>query len=351
MPVTPETLQQIADNRRNLAQLTDEQVRGLVTAWVETWRELEPEYAASIQELMADASDGYVSRAKVRANSRLKQSLEVTRANLERLQDAANLTITTALPEAVQLGGAGEAAVIASQLPAAGAGLVIAWDRVSPDAIAAIVERSTERIHAATKPIPADVERTMKRELIRGVSVGDSPRTTARRIVKRTEANFNFGLERALRISRTEMIDASRNGAHVAAQDNVDILTGWRWSAELSSRTCPSCISRHGTTYPVSKSGPDDHPQGRCARVDITKSWADLGFEGIEEPDDVFPDAKQWFGDLTEDTQVRIMGRERLDLLNSGSIGFDDLSTLKQNPNWRQSYAVTPVKKLRAKAA
>lgn len=351
MPVTPETLQQIADNRRNVQNLSDEQVRALVSQWVSAWDELRPEYEASISELLADNRDGYVSQAKIRANTRLRQALKVTRANLDGLADAANVTITTALPEAVNLGGTGAVSAISTQLPPGGAALAVTWDRVSPDAIAAMVERATGRIEAATKPLPADTARLMKRELVRGVSVGDNPKVTARRIMGRTEGNFYGGLNRALTIARTETIDAHRNGGHAAAQQNADILQGWRWSADLSARTCPSCIARNGTQYPVETPGPDDHPQGRCTRVDITKTWADLGFEGITEPADVFPDSRAWFGNLTEDTQLHIMGRERLDLLNSGSIGFDDLATLKHNGDWRDSWQVTPVKTLRAKAA
>ena len=354
MAVTAETLQQIADNRREIGQLSDEQVRALVSQWTAAWDELKPEYQASITELLADAQDGYVSAAKIRANSRLKQALEVTRAQLDGLADAANLTISAAIPEAVDLGGIGGVSLMGTQLPDfATTGLVntlTTWDMVDAESIAAIVERTTGRIEASTKPLPADIARLMKRELIRGVSVGDNPRTTARRIISRTEGNFYGGLTRAMTISRTEMLDASREGARTASVANEDILEAWRWSADFSARTCPACLSKNGTRFPVTAPGPEGHPNCRCARVPVTKTWRELGFD-IDEPADVFPDAEQWYDNLTDDTKARIMGRERMDLLNSGSIGFDDLSTLKHNDDWRDSWQVTSIKKLRAKVA
>lgn len=345
MAVTDETLKLIADSRRTLAKLTDEQARALVAQWVAAWDELLPEYEASIAELLEDSVNGKVSRAKVRANSRLKQALEVTRANLDGLQDAANKTITTDLPEAINLGGTTGAGVAASQLPPGQVGLVVAWDSVSPEAIAAMVERTTEQIHSLTKPIPADTVRLMKRELIRGISVGANPRETARRIIKRAEGQFNGGLNRALTIARTETLDAHRAGAAVAAKQNADILQGWKWSCSFSGRTCAACLSMHGREFTNDDPGPQGHPNCRCARVDITKSWRDLGFD-IEEPKDVFPDGRAWYDGLTPDSQAEIMGKSRRDLLASGDIKWEDLATKQENPGWRPSYQATPIKDL-----
>lgn len=345
MAVNDETLKLIADGRRNLKHISDEQVRDLVSGWTAAWDELKGEYQASIDALLADAKDGRVSAAKVRANSRLKQALQVTKTHLEELAGAINLTITADLPEAVNLGGTVSVAATASQLPAAHAGIVVAWDSVSPEAIAAMVERTTKRIHALSKPIPADIERLMKRELLRGISVGANPRETARRIMRRTEGNFNGGLDRALTIARTETLDAHRAGAATAARQNADILNGWRWSCSLSGRTCPACLSMHGREFRTDEVGPAGHANCRCARIDITRSWADLGFD-IEEPKDTFPDAQAWYDGLTPDSQTAIMGKTRRDLLANGDINWDDLATKHENPGWRPSWQATPLKEL-----
>lgn len=350
MTITPETLALAADTRNQVRSLSNQQVRDLVAAWVNTWQGLEPEYVASIQDVLTDASNGYVSAAKVRANSRLRQALEITLEDLQGLAEQANLTISAGLPDAVTFGGAGTTAVITSQLPAVSASLVTAWDRVDPNALAAIVRRSTEQIHSRTRTLSAEAVRSMKANLIRGIAVGANPQVTARRMVKQAESGFNGGLERALVIARTETLDAHRAGSLAAAKQNTDLLTGWVWSASLDARTCPSCLANHGTEHPPEEFGPIDHHCGRCARIDKTKSWRDLGFD-IDEPADTFPNARDWFDNLTDDTQRTIMGPERLELLKSGQIGWDDLTTRRSTDGWRDSMHVTPVKDLRNLAA
>jgi hypothetical protein len=78
-----------------------------------------------------------------------------------------------------------------------------------------------------------------------------------------------------------------------------------------------------------------------------TKTWKELGFN-IPEPADTFPDSRAWFDNLTDDTQRAIMGPERLQLLQSGAVGWDDLTVKRSTDGWRDSMHVTPVKDLRA---
>ena len=350
MTITPETLALAADTRNKVRSLTDQQVRDLVGAWVNAWQSLEPEYVASIDDVLAGASTGYVSQAKVRSNARLRRALDITLTELQGLADQANITISAGLPDAVDLGGLGSTAVITSQLPAVGAALVTTWDRVDPNTLASIVRRSTEQIHARTRPLAADAVRSMKANLIRGVAVGANPTATARLMVKQAESGFNGGLTRALTIARTETLDAHRAGSLAAAKQNTEVVTGWVWSASLDARTCPSCIAKHGTEYPPEEFGPIDHHCGRCARIEKTKSWRDLGFD-IDDPADAFPDARDWFDNLTPETQRTVMGPERLQLLQSGQIRWEDLSTRRSTDGWRDSMHATPVKDLRNLAA
>jgi SPP1 gp7 family putative phage head morphogenesis protein len=240
----------------------------------------------------------------------------------------------------------GHAALIGSQLPANTAGVGVSFTRVSPDALAAIVERTTQQIHSATLPLPADVEQAMKKQLIRGIALGENPQRTAGRILSATEDRFNGGLTRALTIARTETLDAHRAATKASEKANKTVLEEWEWHAALNARTCPSCWAKHGTRHPLDEDGPNDHQNGRCARVTITKSWADLGFKGIEEPASLTPDAQTEFNNLTPETQRAIMGGTRLELLQSGKIQWADLSTVKHTDGWRDSHVVTPVKDL-----
>jgi hypothetical protein len=221
------------------------------------------------------------------------------------------------------------------------------YRRQQPDTVDAIVRRTAEQINAKHWPLAAEATASMKRELIRGVVVGDNPRTAAARMVKNLEGEFNGGLTRALNLSRTEIIDAHRQAAEIGQEQHADVLDGWMWHAELRdmSRTCVSCIAKHGTIHPMSEPGPYDHQQGRCSRMPRTKSWAALGF-ALDEPDDEIVTGPQIFATLPRDQQEQILGRRRLELLDSGAITWADLSALRTTAGWRDSWGPRPLRDL-----
>lgn len=347
MAVTDETIRAAADARRNIRRVTDKQAVALITAWVNAWDTLQPLFAEAIAELIAGGET--VPRAVVARNRKLRSAIEQARATLEALTLESNRVITGDLMDALLDAVNSHQAVISTQLPPGTAGLSINLDAPAPEALNAMVTRTTQQIHSATKPLTAWTIKKMRQELIRGIVIGDNPREVARKLIKATEGQFNGGLARAMTIARTEMLDAHRNGSLAAAKANTDLLTGWVWMCTLDRRTCPSCLAKHGTVHSVDDFGPIDHQNGRCARVDKTKSWKELGFD-IDEPADSIPDARAWFDNLTDDSQLAIMGPTRLKLLNDGSIGWDDLSTLNKSTGWRDSFVQTPVRDLIAKA-
>lgn len=344
MAVTDETLLIAADARRRLQQMTDAQVVELTRAWIDAWDTLAPEFQDAMVELLTGAEVRVPYRTVAR-NKRLAAALRQARATLDELAARTEVIVTNDVATAVLDAVDAHVAIGTSQLPPTAAAVGVGFDRLSPGALDAIVNRTTEQIHSATRPLPADVVRLMKSELVRGVAVGDNPRETARRIVKRAEGRFNGGLARAATISRVEMLDAGREAARQAAIQNKDILRDWVWSAQLDARTCPSCLANHGTVHDIDEFGPIDHQQGRCARIDRTKTWKDLGFN-IEEPADVLPDAKAWFDNLEPDSQKAIMGPGKLKKLQDGDIGWDDLTRKVETPGWRSSMHNVPLKDL-----
>ena len=346
MAVTEETLLAAADIRRRINRMTDNQVIELTRAWVDAWDTLAPLFSEALVELLTGA-EGNIRRSVVSRNRRLRQALQQAKATLTELTRNANELILNDVSDAVLDAVAGHQQIISTQLPPGTVGVQVNLDAPAPDAIDAIVTRTTQQIHASTIPLADWVVTAMKQELVRGIVLGDNPNKVARDLIRRTEGHFNGGLARAIRIARTEMLDAHREGSLAAAKTNKDLLTGWRWLATLDARTCPSCIAKHGTVHGLDEFGPEDHQQGRCARVDIVKSWRDLGFN-IDEPEDTFPDARDWYDGLDEATQLQIMGATRKQLLDDGLINWEDLSTLRKTPAWRDSYGVTSIKDLQS---
>ena len=311
MAITQDTLRHVAQLRQQLLTMTDAQTLALTKAWAEAWDVLLPEFEAALTDLLAAAKDGKVSQALAARNVRLQAALRDTREYLDVLAPQAANIVTQDLTWVVLDAAEGHKALIQTQLPPGHTGAVISFNRVPHDALVAIVERTTQQIHSDFKPLAADVEAKMKRALVRGIAVGDGPAKTAARLLKDTEGAFNGGLTRAMNIARTETLDAHRAGGKAAERANLDVLAEWEWHASLDRRTCPSCLAKHGQRFPLEDDGPQDHQQGRCARVPITKTWKELGFD-IPEPASVTRDSREWFDSLSPETQREIMGAARL---------------------------------------
>jgi hypothetical protein len=94
----------------------------------------------------------------------------------------------------------------------------------------------------------------------------------------------------------------------------------------------------HGTLFPLEQPGPEGHQNCRCARVPKTKSWADLGFEGMDEPESLMPDAATVFDTLPTGTQRDILGPRRYNAWQAGDYPIDSWATKRSNDGWRDSW-------------
>ena len=340
MSISFATLDTLDDYRAAATRITDTHTRVLVEAWVEAWDGIAGELEATLTDLAAGAP----TQAQLRRSRKLAAALDIVGAQLDGLTTQAGVLIVGDLPTAMQLAGNANAALLRSQLPSIPgvSGLVVDWDKVDPRSIAAIINRTTQRIHATSLPLSAESVAVMRRNLIRGLVVGDNPREVARRMLLETQGTFEGGLTRALRISRTEMLDAMREASRLSDEANADLMGGWTWTASLSARTCPACWALHGTDFSQSQPGPEGHPNCRCTRVPRLKTWDELGFLGIEEPPSLLPDAEATFSLLTPAEQLAILGPARFEAWQAGDYPMSAWATRRVNPDWRPSWVITP---------
>lgn len=323
----------IASQKRNLADITDAQARALLVAWARAWDEISTELDRAVRDLLDDAVAG---RSTVHATITIRQaerSLQVASQHLEALILATGVQATVDVLEMVRRGAADADAATRLQLPGTVRASVV---RVDPVQLEQIVKRTTEQITARHVWLAADTIDAMKRELVRAVAVGDNPRTAARRMMARANGVFAGGRNRALTIARTEQLDAYRRASQHHNVANRAVLKGWRWIADLSARTCRSCLAMHGTDHPVTEAGPIDHHQGRCTRVPVTKSWADLGVDA-DEPADVTPSAADWFNGQPEQVQRDILTNRGYDEWKAGNYPRSDWSSRRSTEGWRDS--------------
>lgn len=338
MAVTARTLRLEREIREELAKITDQQVRDLTSAWVDGWNEVEGDLRAVLVEMLL--SGDRVTRAQMLRSQRLRKALALIAGNLQQLARDAGVRITADLQAVIDTAGGAQASVVDSQLPPNAPQLVDldAWSKVNERQVAAIVKRSTQQITSLSRPLSAEAYQAVRRELIRGVAAGANPRATAGRIVARAQGGFNGGLTRALTIARTETLDAHRAAAMLGQAEHTDVLKGWVWTASLSSRTCAACFSMHGTEHRLDEPGPEGHQQCRCTRVPLTKSWADLGIAGVEEPPSLLPDAGKFFEGLPAADQRSVLGSTAYDAWRRGEFPMDRWATRRSNDGWRDSY-------------
>jgi SPP1 gp7 family putative phage head morphogenesis protein len=346
--ITVETLRVARELRITIAGAVDAETRTLVRAWDRAWRQIATEWDAAIADIQT--LDEPPTFTQLLRRQRAANAVQVALDELGRLTDRAAVRITTAAGQIVDATADLEARQIATQLPHAGtstAEFAVRFDRVNADALRTIVERTTQQVTSLARPLSTEATEAMLRVLTQGVTQGLSPRTAARRMLQQVEGAFAGGLTRAMTIARTELLDAYRAAARSQQDANRDVLAGWVWHAQLDDRTCLSCVARHGTLYSLDDPGPEDHQNGRCARMPKTKPWADLGFTSVEPADRIQAGA-DWFAAQPHARRLAIAGPARLELLDTGQASLADMSALRRTAGWRDSYGVPAVKDLTA---
>lgn len=332
MALNPETLAEALRQHAELGRALDAQDRALVEAWVLAWQVIEDDLRDLIEQIAA----GDATMSRLLRQRRIAQALELVTTRLHIVLSAAGVIADKGATELIAAAGGDAAALIATQLPP---GVSLQLLQADAEQLAQIIARTAEQITARHYWLQVEAIEAVKAELVRSVTAGTNPREAARKMVEAVQGVFNGGLHRARVIARTEQIDAYRNAAYETHWANRDLLTGWQWTADLSERTCRSCLSMHGSLHPLDEPGPLDHQQGRCVRVPITKSWRDLGFD-VPEPEPLVKpgDGERWLQDQPRGVQDHILGKQGADRWRSGGWPVSDWSVRRETEGWRPSY-------------
>lgn len=349
MAINEITLRRASELRSVVDDYVDASTRALTARWAQAWQEVAQEWQDTIAVILARKAAGEpLTPAQITQLARTQRALAMTATRLQELASEIGPLLEGSVREVVERTADLTTGVAASQMPPVDSKLLPSFTRVDQAALEQIIERSLGQIHASSLPLADDAIDALKSALIRAVPSGWGPAAAAAEMLKRTRSSFNGGLTRAMRLARTEMLDAHRaaNTAQNAANPSVTAVI---WHAELSSRTCPSCLGKHGTEYPPDTPGPFDHQNGRCTFIPKTKSWADLGFPGIEEPPDLTPSVDDWM-QTNPDDAVAALGPDRYRMLQDGQITLPDLTKRVENPDWRPSYQATSLADLKRKA-
>lgn len=332
MTVNRHTLRVITAQQMTVGRAMDNTTAKLIDAWMTAWNTIANDLDSIVNDLTTVS--GAIRHKKT------TEALAILSKQYEELCREAGVTISRDAEELIRQAVDDADELMASQLPTLGANLL----RVSADQVDAIVRRTTQQVTVRQYYLQRAATKAMKKQLAIGVTAGDNPRKTADRMVKAVRGEFNGGLTRALVIARTEQIDAYRAATEAEHNANADVLSGWQWVTSLSSRTCASCLAQHGSIHPLDEPGPQDHHQGRCTRVPITKTWEELGFTGIKEPPRAINpgDGVRWLKDQPEDVQRHALPGTRYQAWKAGDYPPDAWSAVREAPEWRPSIGLSP---------
>jgi len=206
------------------------------------------------------------------------------------------------------------------------------------------------------RQIREDGAKAAEDALVQGIVLGYNPRKIAPLI----RDALGVQLNRALTISRTEVMRAQRIATAESYKANADVIKGWRWQAALTGNTCPVCLSLHGSEHPITETM-SSHPACRCTSTAIVKSWEELGaeygvdFSGVEKAGPSFADVAKKYGitpeqqrtyanrklsgeayfrSLSAEEQRAILGPSKWLAWKDGKFGFDALSRKTYSAVW-----------------
>lgn len=155
-------------------------------------------------------------------------------------------------------------------------------------------------------------------QLAEGFAAGES----SEQIAKRINDVAKIGKFRAMTIARTETNEAFRSATREMYSEAG--REKYVWMAVLDARTCLTCWSLHGRIF-SSSIKVFSHPRCRCVLVPFM-------------PGENITTGAERFMKLEPGFQKQILGPTRFDLINSGSVQFEDLTGYRNTDDGRDYF-------------
>jgi SPP1 gp7 family putative phage head morphogenesis protein len=224
----------------------------------------------------------------------------------------------------------------------AGVTLGTSWTSLPDEALQAFVGMAGDGSPLAElfSTIPQVTTDAMQMALVQGISLGEGPRTVARRVRKAAD----IGRQRAETIARTEMIRASREAQRQLYTQNIAVQ-GYRRQATQDSRVCLACLALSGTLHKTDEIMPS-HPNCRCVMIPETLSWAEItGDSSIPDTRPKVATGEEILKGLTPLEAQQILGTARYNLYAEG-LPLSDMATVVPNADWGPTTRVLPLRDL-----
>jgi SPP1 gp7 family putative phage head morphogenesis protein len=222
----------------------------------------------------------------------------------------------------------------------AGVTLGSSWTTLPDESLQAFVGFSGDGspLGVLFETIPQVTTDAMQMALVQGISLGEGPRTVARRVRKAAD----IGRSRAETIARTEMIRSAREAQRQLYTENYAVQ-GYRRQATQDSRVCLACLALSGTLHKTDEIMPS-HPNCRCVMIPETLSWAEItGDSSIPDTRPAVATPDRILAGLNDSEIQEIMGEGRYRLWKEGK-PLSDFVRVKQNQDWGPTTSIVPLR-------
>lgn len=203
------------------------------------------------------------------------------------------------------------------------AGKDLIWSRLPVQALSNLVGTLSDGspLQSLLGEYGSHAAQTVADGLVVGLAMGQSPRVIARAI----RAVLGNDLNRALRISRTEVMRSYREASRASYLANPQVVSGYIRRSARSARTCAACWAKDGQIYSLN-TPLDDHPNGRCFMVGFDPEMAE--YYHLEDT------GLLAFERLSNTEKLEILGPAKFAAYQDGAIGLNDLVATSNDPLW-----------------
>ena len=200
-------------------------------------------------------------------------------------------------------------------------------------------------VKAWNNGLNADQKKRLERELKIGVSLGETTPMLAQRIVQALQKNKRDAT--AIALTGAGAIVSEIRQAFFEAND--DVIKCYKYQATLDTRTSELCRAYDGLTwdkdykpigheFPFRKPRVNTHFNCRSTIIPVTKSWDELGIEGMDGANDRTRSSmngyvpqdmtfNDWLKTQSPETIEKTLGKGRAELFMQGKITMRDLIT------------------------
>lgn len=335
----PDVLRVAEEYQRRLRRRETQAVRTLTTDYARLARRLASEATKLQEDVERLRGRGEaVPPWRVAQLERYRDLMQQTEQELGALGADGERIIRTLQSEGIRLGMDMAEAQLTALVPE---GILVTFNRLPTGALEMMIGflQDGSPLKLLLDAIGTEAGKRIGELLTEGLALGWNPRKVAAAMRR----EVGMALTRSLRIARTEMLRAWRKSSIQGYRDQGSLIKGYKRHAQADDRTCIACLLMDGFVYQTEEDF-TDHVQGRCAVIPITRSWAELGFEGIEDTNPEWTKGREWFLDQNAGTQRKIVGDAMYEAWKGGEIDLEDMKTLHRSQEWGDSWQQASLK-------